>query len=80
MQRASSQQRRVRVERGIYRSKSGAYEITYTDSAGRQRWQVVSGGVREARAARANVVAKQHRGERVVPSTETFEHVCKLMA
>ena len=36
MQREPKQPRRVRVERGVYRSPStGGYEIQYTDSSGR---------------------------------------------
>lgn len=81
MRKESSQTRRVRVERGIYRRRTAAgaasYEITYTDSTGRQRWQRVPGGLREARAARAAVVAKLARGERVVKSDETFEQASR---
>src|SRR3712207_8825663 len=67
--------RRVNVERGIYRrqAESGlAYEFTYTDSDGRQRWQTVTGGLREARAERAEKIAALGRGERVVPSKATL--------
>jgi hypothetical protein len=46
MQGACSQPRRVRVDRGVYRSKAGRYEIAYTDSSGRQRWETVRGGIR----------------------------------
>jgi hypothetical protein len=74
MRNAVSQPRRVRVERGIYRRKSNGattYEITFTDSEGRQRWQTIGGGLRNARRARAEVVAKLGRGERVLRSRET---------
>src|SRR5687768_3047711 len=77
MPTTSSHLRRAQVERGIYRRRaaSGAwrYEITYSDSMGKQRWQVVPGGLREARAARGGILAKLGRGERVVKSNETFE-------
>lgn len=63
--------RRTRVERGIYsRTTAGGkevLEITYRDSDGRQRWQKVEGGIRAARAARADVLARKGRGEKVRP-------------
>ena len=66
--------RREHVERGIYR-KPGTrrYEINYTDSNGRQRWKTVDGGVKEARTIRADIIAKLGKGERVVPTSMTFE-------
>jgi integrase len=70
--------RRVHIERGIYFRDTQAgrrYEIVFTDSNGRQRWKVVSGGLREARAARAEVVAKLARGERVAPSRFTLQEI-----
>jgi integrase len=72
--------RRVRVERGIYKRQtpSGvAYEFTYTDSTGRQRWQAVRGGLRDARRERADVVARLGRGERVAPTRRTFAEVAE---
>jgi integrase len=75
MRKQVSQARRVRVDRGIYkRTSSGptVYEITFVDSGGRQRWQTIEGGLREARRARADVVSKLGRGERVVRSHETL--------
>src|SRR2546423_1161384 len=63
--------RHVKVDRGIYRNTvTGRFEITYTED-GSQVWQTVSGGLREARAARANVVVKHERGERAAPSRQT---------
>ncbi len=54
--------RRERVERGIYRNpKTGAYEITFTDSDGKRRWTTIDGNLKAARAARAEVVAKLGR-------------------
>ena len=48
------------------------YEIGYQGSDGRWRWRVVEGGLKEARAARAEVVAKLARGEQVAPARVTF--------
>jgi Phage integrase, N-terminal SAM-like domain len=46
--------RRLRVERGIYRSPStGRLEIEYTDNTGRVRWKTVGGNLVQARLARA---------------------------
>jgi integrase len=68
--------RRVRVERGIYRNPStGGFEIQYTDSAGRVRWQRVPGGLRDARLARAEVQARLGRGELVLRNRRTFADV-----
>jgi len=67
--------RRTRAARGIYyrQTTTGrAYEFTFTDSDGRQRWQRVDGGFREAEAARGDVQAKLGRGERVAPSRLTL--------
>jgi integrase len=68
--------RRVRVERGIYKNPStGGFEIQYTDSSGRVRWQRVPGGLRDARFARAKVQARLGRGGLVVRTRRTFEEV-----
>jgi integrase len=56
--------RRVRVERGIYRNPTnGSYEIQYTDSSGRVRWQVVNGALQDARFTRAEIQARLGRGD-----------------
>jgi len=64
--------RRIRLERGIYyRSLSGGkrrYEITFLDSSGRRRWQVVDGGLEGARRALRYVHGRKDRGERVDPT------------
>jgi integrase len=57
--------RRVRVEQGVYQRPDGGYEIGWRDAGGRQRWRKVDGGIRAARAARAEEVARRGRGERV---------------
>src|SRR5688500_11316868 len=68
--------RRVRVERSIYKSPTtGGYEIQYTDSSGRVRWQRVLGGLREARHAKAEVQARLGRGDLVVRADRTLEEV-----
>ena len=60
--------RRVRVERNIYRRSTGVFEVGYRDSAGRQRWRTVDGGVTVARAIRDDVLARKGKGERVQPN------------
>jgi integrase len=70
--------RRQNVERGIYFRKTATgrrYEIGFQGSDGRWRWRVVDGGLKEARAARAEVISKLARGERVAPSRRTFAEV-----
>jgi integrase len=64
--------RRERVERNIYARTSAqgrkVLEVGYRDSAGRQRWRTVNGGVRAARAVRDELLARRGRGERVQPN------------
>jgi integrase len=73
---------RHRVARGIWR-RVGAdgkprYEITYRDSEGRQRRQVVEGGKRAAETALADVKSRMGRGERVAPRHDlTFEEAAE---
>ena len=68
---------RERVKPGIWR-RSGAdgkprYEITYRDSDGTQRRQVVEGGIRAAETVLADTKAKMGKGKRVAPRpTLTF--------
>jgi hypothetical protein len=65
--------RRERVERGIYRNpKTGAYEITFTNSDGKRRWTTIDGNLKAARAARAEVVAKLGKGERVPTNRDSY--------
>jgi integrase len=71
----SSQPRRVRVERNIYRRPSGVYEVGFKDGTGKQRWRTVQGGITAARAARDELLARRGRGEQVEPKTRlTFAH------
>ena len=64
--------RRVRVpgdqNRNIYRRPDGKLEIGYRDSLGKQRWQVVKGGISAARAERDTILGKRGKGLRVKPS------------
>jgi hypothetical protein len=46
--------------------------VTYTDSTGKQRWRVVEGGLREARALRGELLGKLARGEKIAPGRVTF--------
>lgn len=66
------QPKRSRVKQGIWR-RQGAdgkwrYEITYRDSDGKQRREVVEGGLRAAEAALSDRKARMGRGERVAPN------------
>jgi integrase len=64
--------RRERVERNIYRRVNASgktiFEIGYRDSAGKQRWRTVEGGITAARAARDDVRGRMGRGEQVRPN------------
>lgn len=64
----ASTARRVRVERNIYRRPDGRFELGYRDSTGKQRWQVVDGGITAARTARDTKVSARGRGEVVKPN------------
>jgi integrase len=64
----SATKRRTNVEPGIYRRPDGRLEIGWRDSTGRQRWQVVSGGIKAARADLATQVAKRATGEVIAAS------------
>jgi integrase len=58
--------RRVKVERGVYqRPGRDGYEIGWRDAQGKQRWRKVNGGIRAARAALGEEIARRERGERV---------------
>jgi integrase len=60
----SSEPRRTRVERNIYRRSNGVFEIGFKDASGKQRWRTVDGGITAARALRDQLVAQRGRGER----------------
>lgn len=62
---------RERVKAGIWRRSAAdgkpRYEITYRDSDGKQRRQVIEGGIRAAETALADTKAKMGKGKRVAP-------------
>jgi hypothetical protein len=70
---------RVKSRRGIYfrttASGERAYEVTFTDSDGRQRWQTIPGGLKDAEAALEGIKSRKRRGERVAPSKLTLREV-----
>jgi hypothetical protein len=54
------------------------YEFTYMDSARRQRWQTAKGDTKaDAKAERAEMLARLHRGERVERSSRTIGEVAE---
>ena len=61
--------RRTRVERNIYvRGDGKTYEVGYRDSASKQRWKVVAGGITAARRERDALIGAKARGEVVRPN------------
>lgn len=66
---------------GVYfktlRDGRRSYQIGFTDSDGKWRWQAVPGGERDAVNARADVLGKLARKERVAPSKVTFEEFAR---
>lgn len=70
----ASRRQRSRVP-GIYFRDAKArrvYEFTYRDGTGRQRWVSGFSTLKEAEQARADVMRRVRRGERVVPIKSTF--------
>lgn len=65
MSSRNQSQRRLRVERNIYRRPSGVLEVGFKDGAGIQRWRTVDGGIMAARALRDELLARRNRGELV---------------
>lgn len=61
-----------RVERNVYvrRDARGrrVYVVGYRDSAGKQRWKTVRGGITAARAERDTILGAKGKGERVQPN------------
>lgn len=73
--KSPSAPRRLRVPDGskesnknIYQRPDGKFEIGYRDSSGTQRWKVIDGGIKTARAERDTILGARGRGERVQPS------------
>jgi integrase len=83
---STPQPRRIRVAKGVYRRLDrrtgkrvpGKFEFTYRD-AGRQRWQTATGETKaDAKAERAELKARLHRGERVERTNLTVGYVARL--
>lgn len=72
---------RERVERNIYRRTDAAgrvrFELNYRDSDGKARRQTIEGGIKAARAALADVKARQGKGERVAPRRLRFDEAAE---
>src|SRR5947208_3667664 len=66
---STSEPRRVRVERNIYRRPTGVLEVGFKDASGIQRWRTVHGGVMAARRVRDDLLARRGRGETVAPDS-----------
>lgn len=76
----SSTKRRTKTKApGVYRSRSGRYEIAYRDSDGRLVFRVVEGGLEDAKAERADVIGKLCRGEPVRRTKATFGEFAKTV-
>ena len=60
---------------GVYRSISGAYEVSFRDSDGRLRFETLPKGstLADAKALRADKVVRLQRGERVVTTRVTVD-------
>src|SRR5947209_5059525 len=69
MTAGSSDARRVRIERNIYRRSTGVLEVGFKDAAGIQRWRTVDGGIMAARKVRDELLARRGRGETVAPNS-----------
>src|SRR3954453_16022725 len=69
---AAERSRRERVERNIYVGHDAggrtSYVVGYRDSAGKQRWQTVQGGITAARRTRDAILGSKAKGERVAPN------------
>ena len=76
MHTKANQPRRTKVKgtTGVYRSSSGRYEFSYTDSDGRFRFETCAPGttLEQAKAERASIVSRKAKGERVAPTRMRF--------
>src|SRR5439155_12007000 len=79
--------RRVRVAESVYqrvdresgKPVAGKYEFTYRDATGRQVWQTSKGDAKaDAKAERAELLARMHKGERVERTSMTVGEVARL--
>lgn len=70
---------RVKNHPGVYRRSIGAkrwrYEITYVDSSGRRRWQVIGDNLEQAQVALEEITGRKRRGEKVIPGRRTFAEI-----
>ena len=71
---ATKPKRRVLMKNapGVYRSSSGKYEIAYTDSDGKLRFKTIGTNLEEAKAARAQIVGRKGKGERIISTKLTL--------
>jgi integrase len=68
-----------RVDRESGKPVAGKYEFTYRDATGRQVWQTSKGDTKaDAKAERAELLARMHRGERVERTSITVGEVARL--
>src|ERR1041384_8196710 len=79
--------RRIRVAESVYqridrhtgKPVAGRYEFTYRDATGRQVWQTAKGTTKaDAKAERAELLARMHKGERVERTALTLGEVAQL--
>jgi len=49
------------------------YEISYLDSSGRRRWEIIHANLDAAEARRAELRLRRRRGERIEPCRQTFQ-------
>jgi integrase len=84
---SSSPPRRVRVAEGVYqridrktgKPVPGSFEFSFRDSTGRQWWQRAKGETKAlAKAERAQLLARMHKGERVERSGLTVSEAARL--
>jgi integrase len=68
-----------RIDRKTGKPVPGSFEFSFRDSTGRQRWQRAKGETKAAaKAERAQLLARMHKGERVERSTLTVSEVARL--
>ena len=68
-----------RIDRDTGKPVPGKYEFTYRDATGRQVWQTAKGDTKaDAKAERAELLARMHKGERVERTTLTVGEVAQL--
>src|SRR5262249_33305580 len=79
MRAQGTRPRRVKTRyEGVYKARSGNYEIAYRASDRKLRFQVVTGTAKEAAAARAAIMAKIGKGETVRLSRQTFRELAEV--